>query len=366
MVETAGANAATGTLTRTGDLSAPLTVNLSSNNTSQLTVPASVTFAAGQSSLNFGVNAVDNHVHDNGNTVTVSAAATVVADPFGPDPSFGVDGLAPTSLTDHDWFPQAALARQPDGKILAASEYSSDTWQLTRLNPDGSLDTSFGVNGVALAQFTINSSTGTYPAPDAIAVQADGSILVGGSIARASTPALCRFTANGQLDHSFGTNGFVDLSNYEIQNSARIVGIALRPDGRILLAMTIGGFLQAVQLMPNGTVDASLFTAQTVSDITQAVALLPNGQFLLAGLSRVARFNANGTLDTTFGTNGYTVVNFGSTFPFISSIAHRPGRPHRRCGGRPVLEQRTGRDGRRAAHGQRHCSTPPSAAADRR
>ena len=324
VTETAGANAATATLTRNGDLSTPLTVNLSSNNTSQLTVPASVTFAAGQSSLNFGVNAVDNHVHDNGNTVTVSAAATAVADPFGPDPSFGVDGLAPTALLNHDSFPQAALARQPDGKILAASEYSSDTWQLTRLNPDGSLDTSFGVNGVALAQFTVNSSTGTYPAPDAIAVQADGSILVGGSMDEGGAPALCRFTANGELDHSFGTNGFVDLSGYEIQNTARVMGIALRPDGRILLAMSSGGFLQAVQLMPNGTVDSSLYTAQTVSDVTQAVALLPNGQFLLAGLSRVARFNADGTLDTTFGTNGYAAVNFGSPFPFMSEIAIDP------------------------------------------
>ncbi len=365
MVETAGANAATGTLTRNGDLSTPLTVNLSSNNTSQLTVPASETFAAGQSSLTFGVNAVDNHVHDNGNTVTVSAAATVVADPFGPDPSFGVNGLAPTALTNHDWFPKAAMARQPDGKILAASEDSSNTWQLTRLNADGSLDTSFGVNGVALAQFTTSSSTGTYPAPNAIAVQADGSILVGGSMDEGGAPALCRFTANGQLDYSFGTNGFVDLSGYEIQNTARVMGIALRPDGRILLAMSSGSFLQAVQLMPNGTVDPSFYMAQSVGDVTQAIALLPNGQFLLAGLSKVARFNADGSLDTTFGTNGSTVVNFGATFPFISEIAIDPA-------GRIIVAgnaqyTNSGPDSmavaRLTANG---ASTPPSATADRR
>ena len=325
VTETAGANAATAKLTRNGDLSTPLTVNLSSNNTSQLTVPASETFAAGQSSLSFGVNAVDNHVHDSGNTVTVSAAATVVADPFGLDPSFGVDGLAPTSLSNHDWFPEAALGRQPDGKILAASEYSADTWQLTRLNPDGSLDTSFGVNGVALAKFTITSSSGAYPAPNAIAVQSDGSILVGGEFVEGyGTPALCRFTAGGQLDQTFGTNGFVDLSGYESPNSARVMGIALRPDGRILLALSSGSFLQAVQLMPNGSIDSSFYTPQAVSDITQAIALLPNGQFLLAGLSRVARFNADGTLDTSFGTNGYAAVNFGSPFPFMSEIAIDP------------------------------------------
>ena len=323
VTETAGANAATATLTRNGDLSTPLTVNLSSNNTSQLTVPASETFAAGQSSLSFGVNAVDNHVHDNGNTVTVSAAATVVADPFGPDPSFGVDGLAPTALLNHDWFPQAALARQPDGKVLAASEYSSDTWQLTRLNPDGSLDTSFGVNGVALAQFTITSSTGTYPAPDAIAVQADGSILVGGSMDEGGAPALCRFTANGQLDHSFGNNGFVNLSDYEIQNSAdrghRAAARRADPAGHDHRKLPPGRPAHAERhrrfLVLHGPDGQRHHPGRRPA----AQRPVPAG-----GPEQGGAFNANGTLDTTFGTNGYTVVNFGSTFPFISAIAIDP------------------------------------------
>ena len=132
------------------------------------------------------------------------------------------------------------MARQPDGKILAASEYSSDTWQLTRLNPDGSLDTSFGVNGVALAKFTVNSRPATIRTPDAIAVQPDGSILVGGTIVEGyGTPALCRFTARPARP---------DVRHRRIRRperlrdpeQRRVEGIALRPDGRILLAMSIG------------------------------------------------------------------------------------------------------------------------------
>ena len=327
--ETAGANAATATLTRTGDLIAPLTVNLSSNNTTYLTVPATVTFAAGRSSVTFGVTAVNNHIHDNGHLVTVSAAASVVSDPVGLDPSFGVGGLAPTSLTFHDQFPYAAIARQPDGKILAASQYSADAWQLTRLNPDGTLDTSFGVNGVALATFPITASTGTYPDPYTIVVQPDGNILVGGKIVEGyGTPALCRFTASGQLDLTFGTGGFADLSAYETPSSAWVDDIALRPDGRILLAIDNNGsaFLRAAQLLPSGLPDTTFggggITPQLVSGATVTVDLLPNGEFLLAGLNTVAMFNASGTaLDTAFGSNGSRTVNFGSSSASIAASA---------------------------------------------
>ncbi len=327
--ETAGANAATATLTRTGDLSLPLTVNLTSNNTSQLTVPATVTFAAGQSSLSFGATAVNGVAGSSSNVVTVSAAASVVSDPVGLDPSFGVGGLAPTSLTFHDQFPYAAIARQPDGKILAASQYSANAWQLTRLNPDGTLDTSFGVNGVALATFPVTAATGNYPDPYTIVVQPDGNILVGGKIVEGyGTPALCRFTSSGQLDPTFGTGGIADLSTYETPSSAWVDGIALRPDGRILLAIENNGtaFLRAVQLLPSGVPDSTFGsggeTPQLVSDATVALDLLSDGEFVLVGLSKVAMFNASGTaLDTTFGSGGIRTVNFGSSSASINASA---------------------------------------------
>ncbi len=73
--ETAGSNAATGTVTRTGDLSLPVTVNLSSNDTSEATVPTTVTIPAGQASATFPVTAVDDTIADLTQTVTISVSA---------------------------------------------------------------------------------------------------------------------------------------------------------------------------------------------------------------------------------------------------------------------------------------------------
>src|SRR5262245_2301376 len=74
--ENAGAGAAVGTVTRDGDLSQALTVNLTSSDTTELTVPASVTIAAGQASVSFAVSAVDDTLLDSTQTVTITAAAS--------------------------------------------------------------------------------------------------------------------------------------------------------------------------------------------------------------------------------------------------------------------------------------------------
>ncbi len=74
--EAAGANAATGTVTRSGDLSQPLTVTLTSNDTTEATVPATVTIPAGQSSVKFAVAAVDDTLSDGSQTVTISVSAS--------------------------------------------------------------------------------------------------------------------------------------------------------------------------------------------------------------------------------------------------------------------------------------------------
>ena len=77
--ENAGTNAATGTVTRTGNLSQPLTVSLSSNDTTEATVPTSVTIAANQASQTFSINAVDDNLADGTRTVVLTASATGLA-----------------------------------------------------------------------------------------------------------------------------------------------------------------------------------------------------------------------------------------------------------------------------------------------
>jgi uncharacterized delta-60 repeat protein len=321
----AGANAATGTLTRSGDTSQPLTVNLASSDTGKITVPATATFAAGQATTTFGINTVNAVSPYTSEAVTVTASSTVPGSPLGLDPTFGSSGIASTSLETFVQFPVAAIAVQPDGKVLAASEYGGNAWQVERLNADGSVDTSFGTNGVAITTFPTNN--GTSPRPSKILVQSDGKVLVGGEFTGGTgTPALARYNADGTLDTTFGTGGIANVGFVEAGQSGWIVDMVERPapDNRILLAVANNGTaqLRVAQLTPSGSPDSTFagggVTSLAYDGLTSAIELLPNGEFLLAGGNEVVRGTANGALDTTFGSGGIATLPGG--FPNVSII----------------------------------------------
>src|SRR6185437_3324020 len=122
--EAAGAGASTGTVTRTGDLSQSMTVQLTSSDTTEATVPVFVTIPASQSSATFPIAAVDDSIPDGPQTVTISASANASSAPQ-LDPTFGVGGLAPTSLRQSLQFPHEAIAYLPSGQVLAASEQTA-------------------------------------------------------------------------------------------------------------------------------------------------------------------------------------------------------------------------------------------------
>src|SRR5262245_4828622 len=144
--EAAGADAVGVLLNRTGDLSQPLTVNLTSSDTSEATVPATVSFAVGQQEVGFSISAVDDTILDGTQTVTITATPNVSqGQAFGLDSSYGVSGLALTRLDMSIQPPEQAIALQRDGKSIVASENSSDNgWHVQRFNADGTLDTGFG------------------------------------------------------------------------------------------------------------------------------------------------------------------------------------------------------------------------------
>src|SRR5262249_4923976 len=94
IAEPAGPNAATGTVTRTGDLTTALVVTLSSSDTTEATVPATVTIPAGQPSATFPIAAVNDAIIDGTQTATISATAIGYA-----------VGSANVSVTDDDQNP---------------------------------------------------------------------------------------------------------------------------------------------------------------------------------------------------------------------------------------------------------------------
>ncbi len=188
------------------------------------------------------------------------------------------------------------------GKILVGSALAGSVHAVVaRLNPDGSLDTSFGSQG-----FAVLSPQGSV---SALAIQSDGSILAGLSD---STEALARLSADGQLDTSFGASGYV------IDGAVRGVrSIDLLPAGKILAGF-VGGVLQ---LNANGQPDTSFAPFGTFFDVqpgTQqlqnvvGVALSTNGQIYIAGNGSngptTLRLNSDGSLDTSFAAGGYLTL----------------------------------------------------------
>jgi uncharacterized delta-60 repeat protein len=195
-----------------------------------------------------------------------------------------------------------ALAALPDGKILVNGDFQSIQGyprnRLARLNSDGSLHTAF------------DASPGQYNYR--ILIQPDGKYFLQWGT------TICRYHPGGQIDTNFNILPRIDAN-------AGISGLQLGSEGRLLAVGTIrpeGGTNRAVQwFSPNGAWDTN-FTTGIQSSVYSAF-LQTNGQILVAGdfwvawpgggaRARVARLNANGTVDTSFdpGTGPNSPVTF--------------------------------------------------------
>jgi uncharacterized delta-60 repeat protein len=194
----------------------------------------------------------------------------------------------------------------------------------------GDLDSSFGTDGTVLTGFDFPSIG------DAIAVQSDGKLVVGGfSLATSTGPTtipgseVARYNSDGTPDSSFGENGTVSILE---PPGLAIFAIAIQPDGKILLAGADMLNLDAgsarpelVRLTANGSLDTTFGAFGTVtngSGVALSVALQPNGQIVTAGLINsggvqmfgVTRYNENGSLDPAFGAGGEATVPLSVAF----------------------------------------------------
>lgn len=180
----------------------------------------------------------------------------------------------------------------------------------------GDLDPSFDGNGKKTINF------GGIDSANAVLVQSNGRIIVAGDGAAANSFCVARLRANGAFDTTFGSGGrrTIDFGG----DSGSLLGAALQPDGRIVLAGRSDLQVAVARLNPSGSLDTTfsgdgkkLFSWGGFSEAT-SVLVLPNGKILLAGFFgpeggniQVARLNANGALDNTFGTGGKAPVDFG-------------------------------------------------------
>lgn len=250
------------------------------------------------------------------------------AKPGALDPNFGSGGKVTTPFTDLtglDVPSQAfAAAPQPDGKIVAVGDSGSD-FGLARYNADGSLDTTFGTNG---ERTTPAGTVGGLAS--AVALQPDGKIVVAGTALDGSNTAeieLARYNPDGSLDNSLGGHGTVYTT---LLGDDSATGVAIQPDGKIIVAgtasdgKTVSEFA-LVRYDANGTLDstfaeqgAALTPMGTGNSVADALVQQPDGKLVVAGYTlgtlasdynfAVARYTASGTLDQTFGTGGKVVT----------------------------------------------------------
>ena len=199
-----------------------------------------------------------------------------------------------------------------------------------RLFAGVSVDPSFGGG-----RYVIDTATAANLRNDtasAMALQQDGKIVVGDSNGAAT---LVRLNEDGTLDTSFGDNGLVSL---RFTGDTQIAAVRLLPDGKLLVAGTVygnGGFV--ARLTADGSLDASFGTGGTTRNAAgtvQDMIVLPDGSLLVTGLTHApsyttgdwdsygaaVRLKADGSLDPSFGTGGSVSANQGTYNQYLGRL----------------------------------------------
>jgi uncharacterized delta-60 repeat protein len=153
------------------------------------------------------------------------------------DPSFGVGGVAespPYDPNDSFYCMTQAIALTPQGGVVAAGRGTTGALCVTRWDASGHLDRSFGAGTSSRAGVALVSSLPSGFDVAAVAVAADGGIVVGGSIdAAPQTPAIVRLRPDGALDPSFGDGGAIRTPL--VAGLGTVAGLDLMPDGTIVV-----------------------------------------------------------------------------------------------------------------------------------
>lgn len=243
------------------------------------------------------------------------------------DPSFGRRGRRAVRPFNRAF----AVAFQQNDRILLAGRTSSGFYGLARLRPDGRLDDSFGGDGKVSTRLV--GSEVLHRVLD-LAIQDNGKILAVGvandfdDSRGPSDLALVRYRRNGQLDPSFGDGGAV-VTDFGTDARTAGNGVAIQPDGRIVVAGEVQSNWIAARFMPDGSPDPSFdddgirFTAPLAIGWAEDVAIQPDGRILTAGCETggdrprfgLVRYLADGTPDPSFDGDGVQhEASFGSRF----------------------------------------------------
>jgi uncharacterized delta-60 repeat protein len=245
------------------------------------------------------------------------------------DPTFGDGGFVVLpELSSWANSPGSGITIQPDGKIVVAGraqvgpEPSDVAFGITLLLPDGSIDETFGLNGLSAVDFGISQDGAS-----SVAVQGDGKIVVGGTV-DSEDPydfGFARLMTDGTLDGGFGLNGRVSFDFPSSFNDV-LNDLVIQDDGRIVAVGTADQTddnVAVLRLMPDGSLDHT-FADQgwltmdiDFNDFAHDVEVQPDGKILVSGGSTgiegvvLIRLLPDGALDPGFGGDGIVTAGDG-------------------------------------------------------
>jgi uncharacterized delta-60 repeat protein len=272
-----------------------------------------------------------------------------MAQSFSLDTTYGISGKR---FTYNDCNNSVLL---PDNKLLVAAGLTatfgipSPAIGIRKYNPNGGVDSTFGVAGIGL--FTSPSVNDRYFL-SGMTVQPDGKIIVAGRVHKIGgfvyyyDFCLLRFNANGTVDESFGNKGLVVKSlNNDYSLKELFDDVVVDNKGRILAA----GYTEddndekqdavAMRFLTNGQIDSTFATQGVLklniadSDYFSHVKSLNDNSILLAGVSTIlipsqvmliVKLDENGRFDASFGTNGRATIDFESGRKSVANIFLKP------------------------------------------
>jgi uncharacterized delta-60 repeat protein len=238
------------------------------------------------------------------------------------DSSFGINGLVITDFGTNETI--QAITLQKDEKFIVCGSSNGQDYFTARYNYNGSVDSTFGINGQVITPMGLASAS-------AIAVQSDGKIVEVGNKDGGEKAVVIRYLTNGALDTSFANSGIIaDDFGYE---GTRFNAVAVKPDGTILAAgqtSGINGNMLVISFTNSGKLNTvfGIAAKKTIAfdDPSKVVSInLCNNKIILSGNTfgvlngtrdnfAVCRLFENGNIDSSFGNDGKTVTDFNTSF----------------------------------------------------
>ena len=268
------------------------------------------------------------------------------------DPTFGTGGMLMTDINRSTDIANA-VAIQADGKLVVVgttyrqNDFSGEDFVVTRHNTDGTLDNTFGVGGKVRTDFP-----GLAAVPSSVVIQPDGKIVVAGGAFPLFTFLgnfeVVRYNPNGSLDTSFGDGGIVTTI---FPQGSYAFDVALQSDGKIIAAGTVfvdfnpgdqsDTDFALARYNRDGTPDTTFGSGGQVmtdfvgmEDDAFSILIQPDGKIVAVGSANdsatfydfaAARYLSNGTIDTSFGVGGRVRTDFGDqNFDRARSAALQP------------------------------------------